>query len=466
MEKTPNQEEKNISLECVIQQTSSCSLDKKKSTWLSETSLAAFRRNSLFFVHLLSWIIFFLISTFNLYEYVLRVSPSVMSSEVMSSFHINATTFGRLSACFYLIYAPMQIWVGVLTDRYGPRYLLPTAALICALGTFLFAGAQSVWVAQLARILMGFGSAFAFIGGLKFIMIRFAPRRFGFLLGLMVSFCLLGGILGQVFLASLLKRWDWRTICYGIAVLGVVLSFLTAYSMHIQKTVVSLEEKTASSGWIFIFSSLQDLLKNPRVWLIAGVGCLFYLPTSVFAELWGISYLKVGYGFSSIQAAYVVSMMFLGWAVGCPLMGWVSDYFKQPRILIVLGAFFSFVLLFVMLMIPTALISYLSWFMFGLGFFGSTQMQVTSLIRQQVALENASTAIAFLNMFVLMGGFLFQPLIGLLLDKFWHGSLIDGVRFYSGSDYQTALLVLPIALLVGIFLCLFFWGGNAAPHKK
>lgn len=440
MDKMPNPEDKGIYREEVASQ-----------------------KSSMISVYLLSWIIFFLISTFNLYEYVLRVSPSVMADEVMFSYQIDATSFGQLSAYFYFIYAPMQIWVGVLMDRYGPHYLLPFAAMICALGTFLFSGAQVVWIAQIGRALMGFGSAFAFVGGLKFLMSRFAAHRFGFLTGLLFSFCLLGGILGQVFLASVLKALGWRAICFGIALFGAILSFLMLISMQAQKNVIPVHEQS-NVGWDSVFLGLRSILKNPKIWLMAVIGCLFYLPTSVFAELWGISYLKVGYGFSNIRAAYVVSMMFLGWAMGCPLMGWLSDYLRKPRMLMILGAFFSFILLFIMLLIPNALKAHLPWFMFGLGFFGSSQMLMISMIRHHVALKNASTAIAFLNMFVLMGGFLFQPLIGLLLDKFWQGTVVDGVRLYSGSDYQIALVILPIALLLGIFLSLVFFGKRASSY--
>src|SRR5215470_1538925 len=76
---------------------------------------------------------------FFLYAWVLRVSPSVMVEELMRDFSVGAAVLGSLSAAYFYGYAGMQIPVGVLLDRFGPRRLLAVAALACAGGCVLFA---------------------------------------------------------------------------------------------------------------------------------------------------------------------------------------------------------------------------------------------------------------------------------------------------------------------------------------
>ncbi len=408
--------------------------------------------------YLLSWIIFFLIAFFNLYEYLLRVFPSVVMIPIMSSYQIKATDFGQLTAYFYFIYAPMQLFVGALVDRYGPHYLLPLATLVCAIGAFLFAVPGTLLMAKIGRFLMGLGSAFAFVGGLKFLVVYFAPHRFGFLTGIIVSFSLLGGVLGQSAMATLLSRYDWRSLCYGIAFMGVSLFALMFISMRGQKTV-----RLHSVNWQQIFEGIRFLLKSRKAWLLGLVGCFFYLPITVFAELWGVSYLKVGYGFSTVEAAYLVSMVFLGWAVGCPLAGWISDRVYKPRLFMILGACGSLILLIFMLMMSARLKAWLPFLMFTLGFFGSTQILATCIMRDYVPIKIASTAISFLNTLVLMGGFLVQPFVGFLLDNRWQGGKIDGIRYYSADNYQVALMVVPAALLLGLVLSFFF--SDKAPER-
>ena len=76
---------------------------------------------------------------FFFYAWVLRVAPSVMVEELMRDFAVGAAVLGNLSAAYFYGYAGMQIPVGLLLDRFGPRRLMTVAALVCAGGCVLFA---------------------------------------------------------------------------------------------------------------------------------------------------------------------------------------------------------------------------------------------------------------------------------------------------------------------------------------
>ena len=116
---------------------------------------------------MMGWLVCSLAALYYCYEYLLRVTPSVMEGPLREHFGLSAAGFGFLSAFYYYAYVPLQVPVGVLLDRYGPRVLLTTACLICVIGTFLFAGTSVFWIAAVGRFLVGFGSAFAFVGVLK-----------------------------------------------------------------------------------------------------------------------------------------------------------------------------------------------------------------------------------------------------------------------------------------------------------
>jgi fucose permease len=75
----------------------------------------------------LKWFIWLLAAGFYFYEFVLRVSPSVMVDELMTSFGITASAVGVLSAFYLYAYAPMQLPVGLLMDRYGIKKILSLA---------------------------------------------------------------------------------------------------------------------------------------------------------------------------------------------------------------------------------------------------------------------------------------------------------------------------------------------------
>lgn len=118
-------------------------------------------------VGVVPWLICGLGALYYCYEYFLRISPSVMTHELMREYHLTGAQVGNLSAYYYHAYVPMQLLVGLLMDRFGPRRLLTFACLLCALGTYLFAGGYQYGIAELGRFLVGFGFAFCFCRGFK-----------------------------------------------------------------------------------------------------------------------------------------------------------------------------------------------------------------------------------------------------------------------------------------------------------
>src|SRR3954464_5349888 len=112
---------------------------------------------------LAAWVV---ASLFFLYAFVHRVSPSVMVDELMRDFAVGAAVLGNLSAFYFYTYASLQIPVGVLMDRIGPRRLTAAAAAVCAIGSFVFAMSDGVATASFGRALIGVGAGFSFVGTL------------------------------------------------------------------------------------------------------------------------------------------------------------------------------------------------------------------------------------------------------------------------------------------------------------
>lgn len=147
------------------------------------------------------WLVCMLGALFYCYEYYLRIAPSVMTADLMRAFAISAAALGNLTAFYYYAYTPMQLPVGILMDRYGPRRLLVIAVLCCALGSYLFTQTSHIGIAQLGRFLVGFGSAFAFVGVLKLSALWLAPERFAFMSGFATTLGMLGAVIGDISLS-------------------------------------------------------------------------------------------------------------------------------------------------------------------------------------------------------------------------------------------------------------------------
>ncbi len=115
----------------------------------------------------LAWAIWGWGAAFYLVGFFLRVTPAVMTAELMQAFNINATALGNLSAFYFYSYVAMQIPTGILADIWGPRRLLTTGAFIAGTGILIFALAPSIAWAYLGRFLIGGSVAVAFVGTLK-----------------------------------------------------------------------------------------------------------------------------------------------------------------------------------------------------------------------------------------------------------------------------------------------------------
>jgi len=107
---------------------------------------------------LLAVVICILASCFYMYEFILQVSPAVMTNQLISDLKLNAITLGTMTAFYYYSYTPMQLPAGFLFDRFGPRRLLTIAILMCALGAFLFSSTTTIATTSAGRFMMGMGS--------------------------------------------------------------------------------------------------------------------------------------------------------------------------------------------------------------------------------------------------------------------------------------------------------------------
>lgn len=399
------------------------------------------------------WLIWGLAASAFFIEYFARVAPGVMIDSLMRDFQVQALALGSLSAFFYYTYVGMQIPVGVLIDRFSIRWLLTSMILLCAGGCFIFALTRQLQVAAFARLMMGFGAAFAFVSALKVASIWFPAHKFGLLAGLTQALGMLGAAIGQMPMAYLVIHFGWRSTLLIIAAMMVLLALLIAVIVRdpAEKTPgLTIKKNLLHSPG----SGLVKVLKNPQSWWNALFAGLLYAPTAALAELWGIKFFRQTYHLSNEVAALAIGLIFMGWAIGGPLTGWISDKLKRRKVMLILSAFLSLLLASIILLLPhlplPLLFSLL--FLYGLA---NTGVAIAYAVASEINSHAiAGTSVAFSNMASVLVGAGFQPLIGWLLEKNWDGRIENGLSVYSAADFHTALRVL-LASLLGALLVAF-----------
>lgn len=392
---------------------------------------------------------------FYCYEFVLRILPGVLQTELTAAFgNISASTFGQISALYYFAYSPMQMPVGMLMDRFGPRRLLSFACLCCTIGSFMFGYSGSIALAGSGRFLVGFGSSFAFVGVLS-LGIHWLPRRFFSLLaGLMTTLGMLGLMYGEVKITAVASTMGLSYVLMSLVVIGFILTSIIFLIVRDGPT----QNDEGHSALRQFFYNVWRVLISPQVWLIGLIGAALYTSLSVFGELWGKGYLEHAHHLTSIQAAKTMSMLFLGWAVGAPLFGYFSDRDGQRLLPLLIGASMSLVFISIILYAHSLSWMTLNVLTFLYGLFSSSEIIVFIMGKENTNAQLSGTVFAVVNMIVTLGGVILQPLAGFLLDfsRHKHGIVSIGQPLYSAIDYRFAMSILPaMLLLVIVVMCVF-----------
>lgn len=408
---------------------------------------------------------------FYCYEYYLRVAPSVMALELQSTFHLSEAAFGNLFACYYYAYTPMQIPVGMMLDRFGPRRILTLACFLCAAGTYLFSITNTLALAQIGRFIVGFGSAFAFTGILKISDVWLPKKYFALMVGISTALGMLGAMLGELTMAYMVGKMGWQATLYWAVVAGVILTVLLAIILKDSKnqklindnndpasntsTVHSDDSQKRLSKNREVLKGLFNIIKMPQLWLNGVIGCLTFLPISVFAELWAVPYLQT-LGFSKGTAALGSSMVFLGFALGGPCWGFISDRLQSRKLLLMLGSLLSATFLFICISVPNLSAVSIYALLFLCSFSASVQVLVFAISNDLTASSVTATAVAFTNMLVMLGGTILPQIIGGILDKTNTVVVKGDLASLRAEDFSTALMIIPIGLVMAgiLSLCL------------
>lgn len=379
-------------------------------------------------------------TAFFLYAFVHRVSPSVMTGELMREFKADGTTIGALSSMYFYTYAAIQIPVGVLIDRYGPRKLLALSAVVSAIASLGFAMSTSVFAASFSRAIIGASVAFAFVGTLSIAATFFKPARFAMLAGILLAVGMAGALVGQAPMRLLVESTGWRGSYYVLAVWAVLMSLLAW--LIIPSRPVSAKITGASDRPMVAW----PVFSNSQTWICGAIGFGLSSVMLAFGGLWSVPWLMTVYKLPASDASLLTSIIFMGWLVGSPVAGWLSDKIQRRKPVILFGSMVCLLTFGVIVLVPNLDRTTLATLYFVNGLGGSCMVVCFGLVREWNTPLGNATAIGFANMCVVGSGALLQPLIGVILDGRWQGSLFEGVRQYPAEAYQTGFIVLLLVL--------------------
>jgi len=362
-----------------------------------------------------------LAAVYYFYQYSLRSAPAVMMPQISDAFQLSALGVASLVGVFYYGYSPFSLIAGAALDRLGPKTVVPVGALMAGIGALLF-GSGNLAAANIGRFLQGAGGVFALVGAVYIATKNFPASRAATLIGATQMFGMAGGSAGQFVVGPMIGAGLlWSTFWTKMGIGGVALAVLLFLLLPSQSS------KPDSGNWLkSAAAAMAAVFKNPQSILCGLIAGLLFLPTTIFDMIWGVRYMQEARGFDYGSAVIRSAMVPLGWIIGCPLLGFLSDRLGRRKPVIVGGGLL--------------LLSCLAWILYGpasvlppyllgivAGLASGAAMLPYTVIKEANPPQYSGTATGVINFL----NFTFSALLGPVFGWLFHT--------FSGREAQTPL---------------------------
>jgi MFS family permease len=395
----------------------------------------------------MAWMVCLSAGLFFFYEFFQLNIFDVINQPLREDFQLNATQLSWMSSSYLWADILFLLPAGIILDRFSTRKVILTAMLVCVLGTLGFALTNSFALACFFHFLSGIGNAFCFLSCVVLVSHWFPPRRQALVIGSLVTMAFLGGMMAHTPFAHLSEYYGWRHSLLIDAAAGALL-LVWIYKIVQDSPNPRAKSRLAPRAFIPVF---LKSITNRQTWLAGLYTSFLNLPIMVLCALWGASYLQVVHHLPEIEASNLISLIFTGSIIGCPIVGWLSDSQGRRKPLMIIGAIATLVTVFPLFMDLSLSQTQLSFLFFALGFFTSSQVISYPLIAESNSAENTGAATGIASVLIMGGGGVGQVLFGWLMQH--HAGL--ATQDYKIADFQYAMWIFPltaIAALVAVLL--------------
>ncbi|MFA9516505.1 MFS transporter [Halopenitus sp. H-Gu1] len=403
------------------------------------------------------WVLWSILAVSFLLVNIYRLSTAVLAGELMDALGTTGTQLGTLHAMFFLIYALLQIPTGVLVDRVGPRLTAAGGGVVMNVGAIWFALADTYVAALGGRFLIGLGGSVLFVSLLGFCANWYRIDEFGTMNGLSFGVSGVGGILATTPLAVAVSVAGWRTVIAGLAGFGLFVSVLTVLLVRDSAERAGLspiegtpKQSQPAIGEIRTF--LSRILADPWTWIVA---ILLYCVGGInltLLGLWGIPYVVQVYDVTVTTASTITLLGGIGTVIGPPAFGWITDRIGRRSEFILAATVLYTVAVGTIAVIgdPPFLVVGAAFFLVG-ALFGAVVLTYP-MVRARFDDRASGIALGTINGAAFFGAASFPTLMGWVLDVYWTGELLDGVRVYTETGYRVAFAIGTLAGVIA-FVC-------------
>lgn len=389
-----------------------------------------------------------------------RSSFGVATLEVADLFGVSSALLASMAVAQLVVYAALQVPVGVLLDRYGPRVLVATGAAVMAAGQCLLALApDAAWV-LVGRVLVGAGDALTFVSVIRLVPAWFAARRVPLMTQLTGSVGQLGQVLSAVPVVALLHATGWRTTFLSVAAVGVVATVAVLAAVRdappepvgarglpvVDRRGLLRRPWRARAAAPRDPGALRAVLREPGDRLAFWIHFTGQFSNHVVVLLWGFAFFVEGQGRTPGEASALLTLNVVAAVVAGPVIGLVVGRHPRARFPLALAVALAIGASWLAVTVPARPVplAVLAVFVVVVGVGGPTSLVAFDVARSCTPVRRLGTATGLVNTGGFIGAFATMLVVGVVLDRAG-----DGVRDLAAFRAAFAWVALPWALGVG-----------------
>jgi MFS family permease len=366
-------------------------------------------------------------------SYLFRTINALIARDLTAELGLSAADLGFLTSAYFLAFAAVQLPLGVLLDRYGPRTIQSILLLVASAGALVFALADGLLGLVIGRALLGFGVALALMAGFKAIVLWFPASQITLTNGWLVMLGALGAVTATAPAELVVQGIGWRGLFAVLGALSALAALLVLFAVPEPSGDRSPSKITKTVG-------LWTIYRDPRFWRVAPLSALGIGTSWSLQGLWAAPWLRDVDGLDRVSVVQHLSVMAIAVCASALLLGIAADRLRRRGVkteLVLASMLGASLTAQAALLLGWPVPSYLLWGTIAAA--GAATVLSFAILTEYFPKEVSGRANAALNLLHVGGAFVLQSATGLIIEQ-WP----EARGTYPAEAHQTAMAALVL----------------------
>jgi len=370
-------------------------------------------------------------------SYLFRTVNAIISPQLVADVGLTPGDLGLMTSAYFITFAAVQLPLGIILDRFGPRKVQAALLIVAALGASLFAVGTDAITLAVGRGLIGIGVSGCLMAALKANVLWFPKEKIPMVNGIIFACGTFGALSSTVPLEVLIQSVDWRTVFWwlsGTSVFSALLIFFVVPERP-QAAQAGIAGQSAFTAQI---NDLKTVYGSVFFWRLSLMVVLHNGVFLAYQALWAAPWLRDVAGFDRAAVADAMFMFNAGMFAGVLSVGFLAERLQRLGVpTVVPAAVGIFLSIFVQVLFAAGWTDYPTLLCTLFGYFGATATLAYAVLNQHFPQNLTGRVNTAQNMLSFIAAFAVQWLVGVIIG--YYPSPGDGL--YSADGHQSALIV-------------------------